>query len=341
MSEVTRSDRAIGAAWGLALGDALGFPADQHRTVRDPWVRSTLWKAPLELDEAQVLRVVTPFVLNTLEVSQFTPTDDAESFVVAARALIDSSSHDVGPLFNTWISLMNGPDVWCGPAARSAVINAREGMIPPATGNDNPAFYDDTAIPGAVAVGIAYSGRPEEAREVASRFASITHAHDGLVAAQVVASLIAELISGASATDAWQRALAIPDGDSWLGSALLSAHHIVEKHPTYFDALPHLLEAFAPRTYSHPGTAAETLPLAYAISHYADSNLGTALPAALAVARHQDSLPAMVGAICGATVGAAAFGDDWPRRIDSVKGTCVPALAGSSLRELAETLSKM
>lgn len=341
MSEITRSDRAVGAAWGLALGDALGFPADQHRTIRDPWVRSTLWQAPVELDEVQVLRVVTPFVLNTLDMSQFTPTDDAEFFLVAARTLIEAPSHEVGALFNTWISYMSSPDVWCGPAARSAVINAGEGLVPPATGNDNPAFYDDTAIPGAVAVGIAYSGRPVEASEIASRLASITHAHDGIVAAKMAASLVAELTSGVSATDAWQRALKIADDDSWLGSALHDAQQITAKYATYFDALPHLLEKFAPRTYSHPGTVAETLPLAYAITHYADMGIGTALPAALAISRHQDSLPAIVGAICGAAVGATALGDEWPDRIDSVAGTCVPILAGSSLREIALELSKM
>ncbi|WP_402842000.1 enolase C-terminal domain-like protein [Microbacterium sp. GXS0129] len=48
-------ERAVRAAHGLALGDALGLPASEHRTVRDPWVRSMLRQGASTVFDYQTL----------------------------------------------------------------------------------------------------------------------------------------------------------------------------------------------------------------------------------------------------------------------------------------------
>ena len=49
-------------------------------------------------------------------------------------------------------------------------------------------------------------------------------------------------------------------------------------------------------------------------------------------------MPAMVGALCGASQGVSAVPDSWRETLDTLKGVCVPHLRGLSLRDLGERL---
>ncbi|WP_369374113.1 ADP-ribosylglycohydrolase family protein [Promicromonospora sp. Populi] len=333
-----RLDRAIGAVHGLALGDALGAPASEHRTVRDPWVREMLRKGALGLDESRVLRPVVPFVLTAIDSPPLVATDDTESFAATARVLLDAPTWDDDDLFDTWRALVDTPETWTGPAQRSALLNAAAGLRPPHTGSDNPAFYDDTALPGALAIALA-AADPAQAAQLARRYASITHDGVGVHAAVVFARLVSGLLAGAPLRDGLDSVtedLAV-DGraaDDWLADGVRDALQIVDQAASPFAALPALLGRFAPRTYSHPGTVAETLPLALAITTVTRGDHETALPLALAVTRHQDSLPALVGALCGASGSAPAAAG-----LDVLHGVTIPAVAGESLEGLAAALA--
>lgn len=328
-----RLDRAVGAVHGLALGDALGAPAGEHRTVRDPWVRQMLRKGALELDESRVLRPVVPFVLTAVDSPSLVATDDTETFAVAARVLLEAPGRDQDALFDTWRTLLDTPDTWTGAATRSALLNAEAGLRPPHTGSDNPAFYDDTALPGALAAAIA-TADPAAAAELARTYATITHDGIGVHAAAAFARLLGHLLQGAPVADALG---AVDDdlaADDWLADGVRDALRIAADAGTPFGALPVLLARFAPRTYSHPGTVAETLPLAVAILVLTAGDHATALPLALSVTRHQDSLPALVGALCGAAGSAPEAAD-----LDVLHGVTVPAVAGRSLVALATALA--
>ncbi|MFI9488268.1 ADP-ribosylglycohydrolase family protein [Promicromonospora sp. NPDC052451] len=327
-----RLDRAVGAVHGLALGDALGAPAGEHRTVRDPWVRQMLRKGALELDESRVLRPVVPFVLSAIGAPALVATDDAETFAVAARVLLEAPGRDVGSLFDTWRGLLDTPDTWTSAAQRSALINAATGLRPPHTGSDNPAFYDDSALPGALAVAIA-APDPAAAAELARTYATITHDGTSVHAAAAYARILGHLLDGTPLRPALEAGTEDLAADGWLADGVRDALRIADEARSPFAAVPVLVARFAPRTYSHPGTVAETLPLALAVTVLAAGDHETALPLALSVTRHQDSLPALVGALCGAA-GSAPAADD----VDVLQGVTVPAVAGRSLAELAGAL---
>lgn len=327
-----RLDRAVGAVHGLALGDALGAPAGEHRTVRDPWVRQMLRKGPLELDESRVLRPVVPFVLSAVGAPALVATDDAESFAVAARVLLEAPGRDTDSLFDTWRALLDTPDTWTSAAQRSALINAASGLRPPHTGADNPAFYDDSALPGALAVAVATS-TPDDAAALARALAVVTHDGTGVHAAAAYARVLAHLLDGAPLRPALESGAAEVVADGWLADGLRDAFRLVDAATSPFAALPALVARFAPRTYSHPGTVAETLPLALAVTALTAADHEAALPLALSVTRHQDSLPALVGALCGAAGSAPEVGD-----VDVLQGVTVPAVAGRSLADLARSL---
>lgn len=327
-----RERRAVAAVHGLALGDALGAPASEHRTIHDPFVRQTLRRGRAELDAELVLRPVVPFVLSALGTQSLVGTDDTELFAVAALAILEAGPSDAGALFASWRRLMSVDGTWTGTAQRSALLNADEGLLPPLTGRDNPAFYDDTALPGALAAAVA-SEDPAEASALARTLAEITHDGVGVDAAGLFAAVVSRALRGEALARALDAELASSDLDDWLLDGIADARRILDEHATMFAAVPALVARFAPRTYSHPGTVTETLPLALALAERADGDHERAMPLAFSITRHQDSLPALVGALCGA-VGSAV--DAGP--VDVVSGVTIPSVAGRSLRDLAASL---
>ncbi|WP_129788166.1 ADP-ribosylglycohydrolase family protein [Promicromonospora panici] len=332
-----RTSRAVGAVHGLALGDALGAPASEHRTVRDPWVRGQLRRGATDLDESRVLRQVVPFVPSAIGSPVLVATDDAESFAVTARVLLDAPTWDDDDLFDAWRALMDRPETWTGPAQRSALLNAAAGLRPPHTGTDNPAFYDDTALPGALAIALAVED-PARATGLARRYATFTHDAVGVHAAVVFAGLVSRMLGGAPLREALESVADDVAADDWLADGVRDALGIVDQAASPFAAVPALVGRFAPRMYSHPGTVAETLPLALAITAVTDGDHETALPLAFAITRHQDSLPALVGALCGAGGSAPAAAGFDVLGLDVLQGVTIPAVAGQSLAGLARAL---
>ncbi|WP_344892986.1 ADP-ribosylglycohydrolase family protein, partial [Nonomuraea antimicrobica] len=191
VSALSPRDRARGALLGLAIGDAAGMPALYHRSARLGGPRAWLWRLGAEADANQVLRFPLPFTLGRPEPLELSGTDDTEFAVAAARILLGSGADATREeLFAGWREMVvdRAGEVWSGVAERSSIVNAEEGLTPPATGNDNPAHFDDGAVARAVPVGIRHAGRPDRAADVATRLAEITHADDGVWAAAAMAA---------------------------------------------------------------------------------------------------------------------------------------------------------
>ncbi|MBZ4488052.1 ADP-ribosylglycohydrolase family protein [Microbacterium sp. cx-55] len=333
--------RATDTLFGLAIGDALGAPADVHRSVRTPWVRGRLWAGSADLDLQRVSRPLLPFTPTLDNARGVSPTDDTEEAVAAARSLLavqdaDPDGRDT-ELFAQWLAFHAGEDAWLGVAARSAERNAAWGLTPPRTGNDNPAADDDAAVPAGISFGIAYAGDAVAAADAARSYARITHAGDGADAAAFAAVVVAMAVTGSAfetAVDVARRQIA---SGSWLAAGLATAQEIAREVTGGFDAIPALIDALSPRLYSHAGTAAETLPLAVAITMLAGGAAAQGIPLSLTISRKADSLPAFVGAFCGALGGGASI-DRWSG-LDAVQGHLLPAVAGQSLTAVAADLA--
>ena len=146
------------------------------RSVRLGFRRAWLWELSAEADTHQVLRFLMPLTLGPPEPLALSGTDDTE-FAVAAALIILSSGEDATSeeLFAGWrMQVVDHADqVWSGIAERSSIINTVAGLAPPATGNDNPAHFDDGAVARAVPVGIRHAGSPRLAAKVATLLAAI------------------------------------------------------------------------------------------------------------------------------------------------------------------------
>jgi ADP-ribosylglycohydrolase len=336
-----RRDRARGALVGLAIGDAAGLPALYHRSARLEGPRKWLWHFGAEADSNHVLRFPLPFTLGRPEPLELAGTDDTEFAVAAALILLDAGAPATpGELFAGWRALVvdRADEVWSGIAERSSIVNTQAGITPPATGSDNPALFDDGAVARAVPVGIRHAGHPDQAAEVASRLAEITHADDGVWAAAAMAAGIAAALSGAHAAEAIDIGLGqIPPG-TWLDRQMTRALDLAATATTPLDLVAELNDKVANASYSFGTIAPETLASAFAIVLATGGDPITALPLAGMVAKQSDSMPAMVGALTGALNGAEALPRTWREKVDEVRGHCLPHLAGTSLVAVADDL---
>jgi ADP-ribosylglycohydrolase len=333
--------RARGALVGLAVGDAAGFPSLFHRTTRLGWRRSVLWRFAKELDDQRVLRFPLPFTLGTPDELLISATDDSEFAAVAAMILLEADGdYSSQALFAGWDKhvVQAGDDIWSGIAERASIVNARRGLRPPETGGDNPAHYDDGAATRAVAVGVHFAGRPEQAADVARSLAEITHAEDGVWAAEAMAATISAAVGGSALLEAVQAGRRRIPADCWLSRQMTRALHLAEQAASPFDLAAELSDQVANGSYSFGTVAPETLASAYALALASDGDPMTAIPAAATIAKQADSVPALVGAICGALAGVDRLPAAWRTRTATLRGVCVPELRGVSLSDLADKL---
>ena len=341
-------DRAHGALLGLAAGDASGFPAAYHRQLQSPTRRRLLWSQAMELDEQQVNKFPLPFSHSApLTESTFSATDDAEQAALGSAVLLLAIANHAGTsddptaeeLFAAWqqVVLPQRDTYWGSVADRSAILNTLEGLSVPQTGTDNPHFYDDSAVARCVPIGIAYSGDPRRAAEIARRLASITNDGVGIEVAAMFAATVAMTTAGESLRKAVAAAMAEIDGESWLGRKCALAESILAESGSLFAAVPRWNDEIANLEYNFGNIAAETVPLALIIgreSHGLDEALGIAN----LIPKQADTMPAMVGALIGSAGGVNAVPRTWRERVEILRGLGVRSTAGVALRDLAQQL---
>lgn len=306
-----------------------------------------LWTQSLEMDAERVNKFSLPFALSDPpELTSFSGTDDAEQAALAAVVLLNALSArggspdpDVDALFDAWSAqvLPQQDHYWGSVADRSAIVNAGQGMRAPETGTDNPHFYDDSSVARSVPIGILYSGQPERASLVASRFASITNDAEGVDAAGIFAASIARLVDGEPMKDVVGISIASVEADSWLGRKLAAAEEILAEAGSVFAAIPRWVDEISGVSYNFGNVVAETLPLALLIARHA-RDLADGLGMANLIPKQADTMPAMVGALIGASAGASAIPETWRPRLDLLRGFAVPSTSGVRLTEIADQL---
>ena len=339
-----RYERTYGALLGLAFGDAIGFPAMFHRTFQFPAKRRDfLWNTNRELARQRIIRLTLPFTHRLApETLEPFPTDDTEYAVFAAQTLLAADGAiDDAMLLDAWQTRIvpAADSVLAGFSERSAIENLRRGVLPPASGNDNPQHYDDSAVCRAVSAGLVRAGDPAGAAVLAEAEARITNAEDGIYAAQAMATAIAILAGGGTLDAALSEARTCFPGESWIARGDAIARRCRDAAEDRQDLLLLLATELVNTVYSYGNAAPETLPAAFVIAEACGGDLRQAVLLANGIPKAADSLPAMVGAICGAIRGSAALSPRWREQLNTCRGLCLPFVAGVRLDELARGLA--
>ncbi|WP_166427450.1 ADP-ribosylglycohydrolase family protein [Nonomuraea mesophila] len=214
----------------------------------------------------------------------------------------------------------------------TALDNLAKGVEPPASGHDNPHFFDDAAAVRAVAYGVM--GRDP------TPDAEVTNAGNGLFGARAMAAAVAEAVASGSAAGAVEAALAVLPCDTAIGHNARLAVKAARAAGDPFAAVPALDAALLDHVYSYGVGAAQTVPVALALAEVSGGDLSRAVPAAACLAALADSAPALTGALTGACGGLGAIPEGWIAPARTLAGCCLPDLAGLDLIELANDVTE-
>ncbi|MET9676139.1 ADP-ribosylglycohydrolase family protein [Streptomyces sp. NPDC006482] len=358
-------DKTEGLLLGLAAGDAAGWPAARHRAARMPeWTRRLTRELDTFAEQNATTTLPVPIALNQPpEPLRLGPSDDAEWAAFTAEAILTAS----GPVFAglpperrlraavdlAWNALAGQVAAAAdrAPEVESAVLplrarisvraglgNLATGLRPPATGHDNPHYFDDAACVRAAVLALVHPGAPRAAAELAEFDARYTQDGDGVHGARAMAAAVAAALGGATVDEAVEAALAELPPVTEIGRNARHAVKLARTAGSAFELVPLLEHQIVDHVYSYGIAAAETVPVALALATAARGEMTAAVPAAACLSRVADSAPALAGALTGALGGGRSVPATWREACRTLAGCALPRLAGTDLVELAGLL---
>ncbi|MEU2966473.1 ADP-ribosylglycohydrolase family protein [Streptomyces ardesiacus] len=363
---VPLGDRVEGLLLGLAAGDAAGWPAARHRAARMPeWTRRLTRELDTFAEQNATTTLPVPIALNQPpEPLRLGPSDDAEWAAFAAEAVLRAGDDSLlGDLSRdrrmraaidlTWNAVASEVAAAAdrAPEVESAVLplrarisvraglgNLAAGLRPPATGHDNPHYFDDAACVRACVLAVAHPGAPRPAADLAEFDARYTQDGDGVHGARAMAAALARALDGADVDDCVTAALAELPEATEIGRNARQALALAADTESTFALVPLLEHRIVDHVYSYGIAAAETVPVALALATAARGRIAEAVPAAACLSRVADSAPALAGALTGALGGGASVPASWRDACRTLPGCVLPRLTGTDLVELAAAL---
>ncbi|MGC9438591.1 ADP-ribosylglycohydrolase family protein [Streptomyces sp. WG5] len=359
-------DRIEGLLLGLAAGDAAGWPAARHRAARMPeWTRRLTRELDTFAEQNATTTLPVPIALNQpSEPLRLGPSDDAEWAAFAAEAVLragdDTALGDLSrerrmraAIDLTWNAVASEVAAAAdrAPEVESAVLplrarisvraglgNLATGLRPPATGHDNPHYFDDAACVRACVLAVAHPGAPRLAADLAEFDARYTQDGDGVHGARAMAAALACALDGAGVRTCVAAALAELPEETEIGRNARLALALATDTESTFALVPLLEHRIVDHVYSYGIAAAETVPVALALATAARGRVAEAVPAAACLSRVADSAPALAGALTGALGGGTSVPASWREACRTLPGCVLPRLTGTDLVELAGLL---
>ncbi|MBN1314265.1 MAG: ADP-ribosylglycohydrolase family protein, partial [Anaerolineales bacterium] len=269
-------------------------------------------------------------------------TDDTEFALLTARMLLDCggalTSEAVLHAWRKYILSEGGVFDRAGRPLYGAVANLERGIEPPLSGLDNVGNDDDGAAMRITPIGIICAGEPERAAEMARIEAEISHARDGIWAAQAVAASIAVAMVDGNVEEIIDAGLnQIPD-DSWLGRAMARTLKICDGVTNIQDAWAVLHTELWTPVHS---TAAEAIPQAYALFRLTGGEFRQGLFWAGNFGRDADTIAAVVGALSGARQGLGVIPPEWVEMVRHPGGVALRFAAKEDVLALAKDLARL
>ncbi|MET7675138.1 ADP-ribosylglycohydrolase family protein [Streptomyces seoulensis] len=309
-------ERARGALLGLAVGDALGAPAENLKPseIRARWGR------------------ITGYVTD-----RPCGTDDTEYAIFSGLLLARHGSAltpaHVEAAWHQWIAdRAEGPFRGAGFSERGTLENLRRGLAAPISAQHRHAWSDGLAM-RAAPFGVFAAGRPSEAARLVAVDGSVSHEGEGIYGGQAVAAGVAAAMAGAEPAVVIAAALAVVPDDSWTARSLRRAVAVAHRGERA------VRTAVVIGGYPWTDLAPEAVALAFGAYAAADGDFREAVLTAVNMGRDADTTAAVAGALAGATNGVAAIPGVWAAAIGPARGRCLPAMSGHHILDVAELLT--
>lgn len=318
---INQAKKIQGCLFGLAVGDALGGPAE-GKSIEEV---------------AKRFGRISDFLSNDQGGS-----DDTEEALFNARLLLmhgDNLTSDV--IADAWLSdIAAGRSDFKGAGFSDviAINNLRKGIRPPLSGVHVHSWSDGLAMRVAP-FGVYHAGSPELAARLARLDGCVTNSGEGILAGELVARVISMIIDGQSMRASVEQALDMIPADSWTFRATNRAITIAEKSPGAWEAMPPLYASLACSYYPWADLAPEAVALALGLAIASQGGFKDAVLAGANIGRDADTIAAIAGAVMGAEHGIDAIPDRWIERVRVTKGSCIASTAGIDLMEISQQLA--
>lgn len=316
-------DRARGALLGLAVGDALGAPAENMRPseIRRRWGR------------------IEGFVAENPA-----GTDDTEYAIFSGLLLARHGSAltvaHVEKAWHHWLAdLDEGPFRGAGFSERGTLENLRRGLAAPITAQHRHAWSDGLAM-RAAPFGVFAAGRPSEAARLVAVDGRVSHDGEGIYGGRAVAAGVATAMGGAGPAAVIAAALSVVPMDSWTSRSLRRA--VVAAQRDHRDTLAMeraVRSAVVIGGYPWTDLAPEAVGLAFGAFAAARGDFRTSVLTAVNMGRDADTTAAVAGALAGALSGVGAIPPEWASVIGPVRGSCLPSMRGYHVLDIADLLT--
>ena len=320
---IDQAKKIQGCLFGLAVGDALGGPAE-GKTIEE--VAKRFGKIVDFLSDDQ------------------SGSDDTEEAVFNARLLLrhgDNLTSDV--IADAWLNdIAAGRSDFKGAGFSDviAIHNLRRGIRPPLSGVHLHSWSDGLAMRVAP-FGIYHAGSPELATRLARLDGCVSNAGEGILAGELVAGVISMIIGGQSVRDSIEQALRLIPADSWTFRATNRAISIAERSPGAWEAMSPLYASLACTYYPWADLAPEAVALAFGLAIASKGDFKDAVLAGANIGRDADTIAAIAGSVIGAETGIDAIPGRWIERVRMIKGSCIASTAGIDLMETSQRLTNV
>jgi ADP-ribosylglycohydrolase len=318
---IDQAKKIQGCLIGLAVGDALGGPAE-GKTIEE--VAKRFGK-----------------IIDFLSDDQG-GSDDTEYALFNARLLLmhgDNLTADV--IADAWLNdIASGRSDFksAGFSEVMAIANLRRGIRPPLSGVHLHSWSDGLAMRVAP-FGIYHAGLPRQAARLARLDGSVSHAGEGILAGELVAAAISMIIDGQSVSASVEQALRMIPSDSWTFRATNRAISIAERSPGVWEAMSPLYASLACTYNPWADLAPEAVALALGLAIASKGDFEDAVLAGANIGRDADTIAAIAGSVIGAEHGVDAIPGRWIERVQIIKGSCIASTAGIDVMEISQRLA--
>ncbi|MFD7664077.1 ADP-ribosylglycohydrolase family protein [Streptomyces sp. NPDC059788] len=322
-------EHARGAMLGLAVGDALGAPAENMKPsqIRRRWGR------------------IEDFVTDDP-----VGTDDTEYAIFSGLLLAEHGSSltvaHVEAAWHQWIAdLDEGPFRGAGFSERGTLENLRRGLTAPISAQHRHAWSDGLAM-RAAPFGVFAAGRPAEAARLVAVDGTVSHEGEGIYGGRAVAAGVAAAMVAGSTDAVIAAALSVVPEDSWTARSLRRAIAAAQRSRlapdgTRLGTERAVRSAVVIGGYPWTDLAPEAVGLAFGAFAASRGDFTASVLTAVNMGRDADTTAAVAGALAGALGGAEAVPEHWAAAIGPARGSCLPSMAGYHVLTVAELLTPL
>lgn len=308
-------NKALGAYFGLAIGDALGVETEGKSFTeikqKYGYLEDFISENPSGSDDTEFA------VFNTILLQKYG---------------LNITSNDI---VKEWIKNLVSNDVpmkGAGFSEMMTVENLRKGLLPPLSGMHLHGWSDGLAM-RVLPFGIIAKGNADLAKKLTVTDGMVSHTCEGIESAVAVAAAVTKALITDDLDQIFKCALDIVDKDSWTHYNITRAIQIGNEADNIQTCIEKLNREIVAGYYHWSDLAPEAVGLSFGILAFTKANFKNAVLAGVNIGRDTDTIAAICGAICGAIIGYNKIPNEWKTRIQKLRGICIQSLNGIDIKD--------